>query len=202
MRPWRSSEIKGVTVADEKRKPTSAGSSIRKKETDPIAAPEEAVGAPRPFDVKTVEFLIRLMREHELTEIDLREGDQRVRLSKGLPAGASYSLPAMSYATPASAGAASSGAPAATTAPAAPVKTLLDIKSELIGTFYAKPKPDKDDYVKVGTRVTADTLVCQIEAMKIFNEIRAGVAGVITDVCVKNGDPVEYNKVLFRVDPS
>jgi acetyl-CoA carboxylase biotin carboxyl carrier protein len=72
----------------------------------------------------------------------------------------------------------------------------------LVGTFYAKPAPDKDDYVKVGSRVNSDTIVCQVEAMKIFNTIPAKVAGTIAELCVKNGDFVEFEQVLFRVDPS
>jgi acetyl-CoA carboxylase biotin carboxyl carrier protein len=90
----------------------------------------------------------------------------------------------------------------ATTAPAAPTKKLLDIKSELVGTFYAKPAPDKDDYVKLGSKVTPDTVVCTVEAMKIFNGITAKCSGTIAEVCVKNGEFVEFDQVLFRVDPA
>ncbi|MBO0698655.1 MAG: acetyl-CoA carboxylase, biotin carboxyl carrier protein, partial [Zavarzinella sp.] len=87
-------------------------------------------------------------------------------------------------------------------APAAPAKKLLEIKSELVGTFYAKPAPDKDDYVKVGSRVSPDTVVCKVEAMKIFNDITAKCAGTIVEVCVQNGQFVDFDQVLFRVDPS
>ena len=86
--------------------------------------------------------------------------------------------------------------------PAAPAKKLLEIKSELVGTFYAKPAPDKDDYVKVGSRVNPDTVVCKVEAMKIFNDITAKCTGAVAEVCVKNGDFVEFDQVLFRVDPA
>ena len=78
----------------------------------------------------------------------------------------------------------------------------MEIRSELVGTFYAKASPEKDDYVKVGSRVTPDSVVCKVEAMKIFNDITAKVAGTIAEMCVKNGDFVEYEQVLFRVDPS
>lgn len=86
--------------------------------------------------------------------------------------------------------------------PVSPAKKLLEIKSEMVGTFYAKPKPDKPDYVSVGSPVTPSTIVCQIEAMKIFNEMPAGVSGTIAEVCVKNGEPVEFGTVLFRVEPA
>ena len=70
----------------------------------------------------------------------------------------------------------------------------------MVGTFYSRPKPDKDEFVKVGSRVKPDTVVCLIEAMKLYNDIKAGVSGTIQEVCVKNGDFVEFGTVLFRVD--
>lgn len=72
----------------------------------------------------------------------------------------------------------------------------------MVGTFYAKPSPDKPDYVTVGSRVTPTTVVCKLEAMKIFNDLTADVAGTITEVCVQNAQAVDYGTVLFRVDPS
>jgi acetyl-CoA carboxylase biotin carboxyl carrier protein len=72
----------------------------------------------------------------------------------------------------------------------------------MVGTFYSRPKPDKPDFVSVGGRVTPDTVVCLIEAMKLYNDIKAGVSGTVKEVCVKNGDFVEFGTVLFRVDPS
>jgi acetyl-CoA carboxylase biotin carboxyl carrier protein len=71
-----------------------------------------------------------------------------------------------------------------------------------VGTFYAQPSPEAPPYVSVGSRVTPTTVVCQIEAMKIFNEIMAECSGVIREILVKNKEPVEYGTVLFRVDPN
>src|SRR5262249_11927950 len=93
-------------------------------------------------------------------------------------------------------------APTAAPAAAAPVSRLTEIKSPMVGTFYAKPAPDKDDYVKIGARVNPETVVCKIEAMKIFNDLAAGCTGTIAEICVQNGGFVEYDQVLFRVDPS
>lgn len=70
----------------------------------------------------------------------------------------------------------------------------------MVGTFFSKPKPDKPDYVTVGATINPATVVCLIEAMKIFNEVPAGVAGTVAEVCVKNGDFVEFGTVLFRVN--
>jgi acetyl-CoA carboxylase biotin carboxyl carrier protein len=158
---------------------------------------------PGPFDVATVRELVELMDKFDLGEVDLNDGDQRIRLRKN------RFVAAAPAPTPAAISQASVGAhavPSANSQPAvpsaAPAKKLLEIKSELVGTFYAKPAPDKDDYVKVGSRVTPDTVVCKVEAMKIFNEITAKVAGTIAEVCVKNAEFVEFDQVLFRVDPS
>ena len=161
---------------------------------------DEKRDAPRPFDVKTVEYLLRLMSDHELSEVDLKEGDQRIRLRKGplgAPAYIPAPIPAMQPAPPTTA---PSGA---TAAPAAPAKSnLLEIKSELPGTFYTRPAPDKPEFVKVGSKVTPDTVVCYVSAMKLNNEVKAGVSGTIAEVVAKNDEFVDYGTVLFRVDPS
>ena len=80
-------------------------------------------------------------------------------------------------------------------------KELLEIKSPIVGTFYRSPGPDKDPYVKIGDNVDKDTIVCIVEAMKLFNEIEAEVKGKIVDVLVEDASPVEYDQVLFLVDP-
>ena len=156
-------------------------------------------GSPRPFDVKTVEYLISLMAQHELSEISLGEGDQRIRLRKGGTAPTVAYMPApapMAAPVPAT----SSAAVPAT--PAAPAKNYLEIKSPMVGTYYAKASPDKPDYVSVGSKVSANTVVCKLEAMKIFNDLTADVSGTIVEVCIKNAQPVDFGTVLFRVDPN
>lgn len=153
-------------------------------------------GTPRPFDVKTVEHLINLMAQHELTEIALQEGEQRIRLRKG---GAPVVVAAAPPAVPVHAPAAPSPLAAAPGEPQ-PTKKYHEIKSEMVGTFYAKPDPKKPEFVKVGSTIKPDSTVCLIEAMKIYNEIKADIAGTIVEVCVGDKDPVEYGTVLFRVD--
>jgi len=90
------------------------------------------------------------------------------------------------------------GEPAAAPAPA---PGLLEIKSPMVGTFYAAPEPGAESYVKVGTRVTPGQVVCIIEAMKIMNEIESEVQGTIKEVCLESAQPVEFGQTLFRVDP-
>jgi acetyl-CoA carboxylase biotin carboxyl carrier protein len=156
-----------------------------------------------PFDVETVENLVRLMREYELGELILQDGDKRICLRRGAKPvlQAPVSFPhAPNYPQ--------AGLPPAPTpnsmpsAEPAPSRKLLEIKSNMVGVFYAKPAPDKDDFVKVGTRVNPDTVVCKIEALKIFNDLTAGCSGTIAEICVQNGQFVEFDQVLFRVEPS
>jgi acetyl-CoA carboxylase biotin carboxyl carrier protein len=153
--------------------------------------------------VRTVRALVALMSEHDLNEIDLHDGSMRIRLRRGLAAFAA--APAASVApaavpapppTPAPQPRADSNA-----APAAP-KKLVEIKSPTPGTFYAAPNPDAPPYVKVGSKVTPTTVVCQIEAMKIFNEITADCTGAVVDILTENQQAVEYGQVLFRIDPT
>lgn len=165
--------------------------------------------SPRPFDVLTVEYLLKLMTEHDLAEVDLKEGDQRIRLRKGaaipagfLPTPAPYPHATVANTAPNSVAPALANAPGSPPPPPAPARNLIEIKSPMVGTFYSRPKPDKPDYVSVGAAVTSNTVVCLIEAMKLYNDIKAEVAGKIAEVCVNNGDFVEYNQVLFRVEPS
>jgi len=163
---------------------------------------DETSNIPSPFDLRTIKYLVRLMGRHDLSEIDLREGDLRIRLRRGahdLPS------PTLSVSAPAASVPASANAPPAAAAnaePAKPAKTLIPIKSPTPGTFYRAPSPDAEPFVQVGSRVTPTTVVCMIEAMKIFNEIPAECTGVIAEVLVENQQPVEYGQVLFQVDPT
>ncbi len=152
------------------------------------------------FEVPKIRELIELMQEHELNEVDLRQADQRIRLRRGGPE------PQGTYAPAAPAPSAPGPAPPAD-APAAAAgggddANTVYIESPTIGTFYSRPKPDADDYVKVGDTVSPDTIVCIVEAMKMFNEIPAGVSGKIVEVLVNNEDPVDNNKPLFKVAKS
>ena len=156
-----------------------------------------------PFEVETIRDLVRLMSKHGLSELDLQDGEKKIRLKKeGLSAPVFAPImqqqPAPVLQQPAQAQAAPS-APAA--APAAN-KNLIEIKSPTPGTFYSQEKPGSPTYVAVGAKVNPKTVVCQIEAMKLFNEIVAECTGTIVEILIENKQPVEYGQVLFRVDPN
>jgi acetyl-CoA carboxylase biotin carboxyl carrier protein len=150
------------------------------------------------FDVRKVRRLVELMNEHELAEIDLRQADQRIRLRKGGEPIVTAIPAAPAPAAPAAAPAASAGAPAA--AAPAPAATGKVIKSPIVGTFYSSPSPDAAAFVKVGDQVGPDTVVCIVEAMKVFNEVPAEMSGKIVAVLVETGDAVEYGQPLFKLE--
>ncbi len=154
------------------------------------------------FDVRKIRRLIELMNEHDLQEMDLRQGDTRIQLRRGGesfvtagPGAAPQPAPAPVH-LPASAPV--SAAPSPPAAPAVDPNVTV-IKSPMVGTFYSASDPDSAPYVKVGDPIGKETTVCIVEAMKVFNEIQAEVAGTITAVLVENGEPVEFGQPLFRV---
>jgi acetyl-CoA carboxylase biotin carboxyl carrier protein len=145
------------------------------------------------FNVKKVRRLIELMKEHDLSEIDIKQADHRVRIRRGGEVVVSAAPAAMPAARAASA------QPAARE-PAADAHMLV-IKSPMVGTFYKASGPDSAPFVKVGDRIGPEKTVCIVEAMKVFNEIPAGVSGQVVAVLVENGAAVEFGQPLIKVDP-
>jgi len=155
------------------------------------------------FELDRIRRLIELMKEHDLSEIDLRQADQRIRVCRG-DRGTPVVYGGMPAAPPgavAAAGAAASGGRAESAA-AADDGRIVVIKSPMVGTFYTRPNPNSEAFVKVGDHVEPGTTVCIIEAMKMFNEIPAEVSGQIVAVLVQNEEPVDYDRPLFKVDTS
>lgn len=156
------------------------------------------------FDVRKVRRFIELMNEHDLAEIDLRQGDQRIRLRRGPEAVTVATTPSMPLHVPATAPASPAPAEAAGAAAAdAPSDAgrFATIDSPMVGTFYSAPNPDAAPFVKVGDQVGPETTVCIVEAMKVFNEIPAECSGKIVAILAENGDAIEFGQPLFRVEP-
>jgi acetyl-CoA carboxylase biotin carboxyl carrier protein len=144
-------------------------------------------------DLKEIKALIDLMQKNGLTAFEMEKDGFRISLAKET----GYA-PAMAYAAPPAAPAAAVPAPAAAPAEAAPAASGKEIPSPMVGTFYSSPSPESPAFVKVGQKVTPDTVVCIIEAMKVMNEIKAEVSGTITEVAAENGQPVQFGQALFR----
>lgn len=150
-------------------------------------------------DVRTIRYLVRLMQRYDLTAIDLVEGTREIRLRRRRESAA----PAA--AAPANPQAPVPAAPPPRTEPAAPAPAApagVFIESPMVGTFYAASAPDAPPFVSLGSAVRPDTIVCVIEAMKVFTDIPAGLSGTITEILVKNGQSVEFGQPLFRIDPA
>ena len=155
------------------------------------------------FELDRIRRLIELMKEHDLSEIDLKQGDQQIRVCRG-----DRGTPVVYGGMAGPSGAiGASGASAATGGrtdggPTPDDSRIVMIKSPMVGTFYARPNPNAEPFVKVGDHVEPGTTVCIIEAMKMFNEIPAEVSGQIVAVLVQNEEPVDYDRPLFKVDTS
>jgi acetyl-CoA carboxylase biotin carboxyl carrier protein len=157
---------------------SSSGPSKQKKETN--------------VDLKDIKAIVDLMEKNGLTAFEMEKGGFRIALSKGAVAGA-----AVTY-TPAPVAAAAAPAASAPAEAAAPAASGKEIPSPMVGTFYTAPSPESPAFVKVGQKVTPDTVVAIIEAMKVMNEIKAEVSGTITEVAAENGQPVQFGQALFR----
>ena len=152
------------------------------------------------MDLKDIKAIIDLMRKNAVSEFELEREDFKIKLKRGTNGGSTaYSddLPAPPYAAPMVA--LSAVAPGAAHAPVA--STDLEIKSPMVGTFYRAPSPEAVPYVDIGAEVNPESPVCIIEAMKVMNEIKSELRGVITQVLVENGKPVEFGQPLFKIRP-
>jgi acetyl-CoA carboxylase biotin carboxyl carrier protein len=147
------------------------------------------------FDLDRIRRLVELMKEHDLGEVDLQQDEQRIRLTR--------TSQQVQMAMPIAAHAPVAAQPVAAAQPAAPAadgEHIAIIKSPMVGTFYTKPNPNSKPFVEVGSVVQAETPVCMIEAMKVFNEIPAEIRGKIVAVLVQNEEAVDFGKPLFKVD--
>ena len=157
------------------------------------------------IDIRKLKELVRLMVANDLTELDLRDEQETVTLRRPGPQQVPQVMsPAPMQpvvAAPVAAAPAPADAPAAAE-PAAQDEGLVPIESPMVGTFYASPSPDKPTFVKVGDTVDAETVVCLVEAMKIFNEIKAEASGVVEKILPASGDSVEFGQPLFLIRPS
>ncbi|MGO8766484.1 MAG: acetyl-CoA carboxylase biotin carboxyl carrier protein [Limisphaerales bacterium] len=139
------------------------------------------------------------MKKNSITEFELERQDSKIRLKRGLNGGATGNQ--SDEATPMPAPVASQLPNSPATVPAAATGEI-EIKSPMIGTFYRSPSPEAAPYVEVGTEVGVETVACIIEAMKVMNEIKSEVKGIVTQVLIENGKPVEFGQPLFKVRPN
>jgi acetyl-CoA carboxylase biotin carboxyl carrier protein len=159
--------------------------------------------AEKDIDIKKINELIEIMKQNDLEELEIKQGEKKIFLRRSQRQSSAAQIvtavPMMRQdfvSPPVSQGNETVDQPAAQQE-----ENLVEIKSPIVGTFYAKPTPDSDPYVDVGSSVEQETIVCIIEAMKVMNEIKAETNGTVAEVLVNNGQAVEYGQVLFKVRP-
>jgi acetyl-CoA carboxylase biotin carboxyl carrier protein len=149
-------------------------------------------------DIRKVKKLIELLEESGIAEIEISEGEESVRISRYSRESTMVSMPAMHL--PQGYGAAPAAAPSAPEPAAEPPSRGHQIKAPMVGTFYASPAPGAKPFVGIGSEVKVGDTLCIIEAMKMMNQIEATAAGKIVSILAENGDPVEFDQVLFIVE--
>lgn len=156
-------------------------------------------------DSQKIKELIKIMKENDLIELEIKHGDDKILLKRFQPQPPiATAVPMVAPNISAAASSSDKAAPSTTEPNSSTTQqedNLVEIKSPIVGTFYATPSPDSEDYVKVGSHVDSQTVVCIIEAMKVMNQIKAETSGVICEILVTNGQAVEYGQVLFKVKP-
>ena len=146
------------------------------------------------MDLKDIKAIIDLMKKNSISEFELERQDFKIRLRRGGIPG-----PTPEESGNGNVAASQSIAPAAQPPPLA--SGDVEIKSPMIGTFYRAPSPESGNYVEIGSEVNPDSVVCIIEAMKVMNEIKAEVRGIITSILIDNAKPVEFGQPIFKIKP-
>ena len=150
------------------------------------------------MEIKDIKAIIDLMKKNSISEFEMERQDFKIRLKRGSNGNGhlvSLEENASSNSSPVASGTIQ------TLLPVSSASTELEIKSPMVGTFYRAPSPESGNYVEIGSEVNPDTVVCIIEAMKVMNEIKADVKGVITQVIVDNAKPVEFGQPLYKIRP-
>jgi acetyl-CoA carboxylase biotin carboxyl carrier protein len=147
-------------------------------------------------DLKDIKAIIDLMKKNSISEFELERQDFKIKLKRGGVQIPQYEEVSTAVALP------MTSVSAAIPTTAAPVGNEVEIKSPMIGTLYRAPSPESGNYVEIGSEVNPDTVVCIIEAMKVMNEIKAEVKGIITEILIDNAKPVEFGQAMFKIRPN
>ncbi len=143
-------------------------------------------------DIFRINRILELMKDNDLVEVEIKHGNDKILLKRAQP---QISVaPMVGQTMPVSAAYPTENKPQKD-------DNLIEIKSPIIGTFYAQPSPDSDPFIEIGSAVSSQTVVCIVEAMKVMNEIKAETTGTIVQVMVESGQAVEFGQVLFKVKP-
>lgn len=154
------------------------------------------------LDIDKIRMLVEMMVKNDLVEVSLRDGEEEINLRRPNPAGEGRvdfgAMPRMTVSPPGG----DASAPAPAPSPKVEDVELVPIPSPMVGTFYAAPDPDSPPFVQLGQQISTGAVVCVLEAMKVFNEIKSEITGTIERILVKNQEPVEFGQPLFLVRPT
>lgn len=154
------------------------------------------------MDLKDIKAIIDLMRKNAISEFEMEKQDFKIKLKRSSNGGPMVNYPedasAVIYASQTQP---SASAPPVAGTPQVATSSEIEVKSPMVGTFYRSPTPDSAPYAEIGTELNPDSVICIIEAMKVMNEIKSEVRGVVTQVLIENGKPVEYGQPLFKLRP-
>ena len=152
------------------------------------------------MNLRQIRELVRLLESSSLSVLEIEEADLRVRLEKGQTAGLAQPVPAaLPQAVPAALPVGTAPDPAPVADGTVDFNRLKEVKSPLVGIFYAAPSPGAEPFAGVGSRVKKGDVLCVVEAMKLMNEITADTDGEVIDVCVQNGQVVEFGQILYKL---
>ena len=153
------------------------------------------------MNIKEIKEMLQLMQEHSLTEVEIEKDGLKIKLKKGgngrFVAEPAYESSPMVI--PIGRGSAEAGSSAQPAPPKADPPNVVIVKSPMVGTFYAAPSPDQPNYTTQGKQVKEGDVLCIVEAMKLMNEIKAEVSGKVIEILVKNGQPIEFDQPLFKI---
>ncbi len=151
------------------------------------------------MDIRKIKKLIELLEESNIGELEIKEGEESVRIARNSGTTQYFSAPAPAFAAPAAAPVTAAAAPVAAAPAAAPTSSGHVVKSPMVGTFYRSPSPGSPAFVEVGKSVKVGDVICIIEAMKMMNQIEADKSGVIEAILVEEGNPVEFDQPLVTI---
>lgn len=153
------------------------------------------------MDFNEIRKLVKLVEGAGITSLEIEEGELQIRIEKAAPVYSSPApmAPAAPYAVQAPPAAPPAAAPVA--APEAPASNLIEVRAPMVGTYYQAPNPESEPFVRVGDSIRPGQTLCILEAMKIMNEIEAEVSGRIAEILIENGQPVQFDQVLYRIEP-
>ena len=152
------------------------------------------------MDLRKIKKLIELVEESGVAELEIQEGEESVRISRSSSTPAPAPVQYAAAPPPAAPAPAPAAAPAADAAPAKEEVSGHQVRSPMVGTFYAAPSPGAKNFVEVGQKVNAGDVLCIVEAMKMMNQIEADVSGTVKAVLLSNGEPVEYDEPMFIIE--